>query len=127
MKGIKKVLFCLCYLLLISLVCNAQSEDYSLARLEKQLDSLILARMDSTHIPGVGFIIVKDGKMLLKKRIWVIIPKKVPYCSSCIIDAIYLITQTLSLIWCLKNGVKIAVSKLALQYNHGMPGHLVKY
>jgi CubicO group peptidase (beta-lactamase class C family) len=54
-------------LITIVFVSKAQNRDSSLSNLEKTIDSLILARMNSEHIPGVAFIIIKDGKVLLKK------------------------------------------------------------
>ena len=54
-------------LILISLNVIAQKTDYSIDKLENRLDSLILNVMESDHIPGATFIIVKDGKTILKK------------------------------------------------------------
>tara|TARA_R110002073_G_scaffold14554_1_gene59275 strand:- start:43621 stop:45024 length:1404 start_codon:yes stop_codon:yes gene_type:complete len=39
----------------------------NVAKLESKLDSVIQSNMESNHIPGAAFIIVKDGKVLLKK------------------------------------------------------------
>ncbi len=46
---------------------QAQPDDHSLAALERNIDSIISTRMDSEHIPGVALIVIKDGKVLLKK------------------------------------------------------------
>ncbi len=44
-----------------------QTNLYSVKLLEAKLDSVIQSNMESRHIPGLAFIIVKDGKILLKK------------------------------------------------------------
>ena len=58
----------LCLMMLLNLACvSAQPNNPSIGRLEEKLDSLIPAAMESEHIPGLAFIIVKDGKTILKK------------------------------------------------------------
>lgn len=48
-------------------VVTAQNSDASVENLEFKLDSVIQSNMESQHLPGVAFIIVKDGEVLLKK------------------------------------------------------------
>lgn len=67
MNRIGKAIFSLCFLILLSLESKAQRGDDAFTGLEKNLDSLILARMNAEHIPGLAFILIKDGKVLLKK------------------------------------------------------------
>ncbi|WP_299444331.1 serine hydrolase domain-containing protein [uncultured Aquimarina sp.] len=45
----------------------SQTNSYSVELLETKLDSVIQSSMESRHVPGLAFIIVKDGKTLLKK------------------------------------------------------------
>jgi len=45
----------------------SQTNDKMIAQLEAKIDSVIQTNMESQHIPGAAFIIVKDGKTLLKK------------------------------------------------------------
>ncbi|UII76242.1 beta-lactamase family protein [Flagellimonas sp. HMM57] len=52
---------------LISTIIFSQKKEYGIGDLENKLDSLIIKTMESEHIPGASFIIVKDGKTLLKK------------------------------------------------------------
>ncbi len=52
---------------LISIITFSQKKEYGVGGLESKLDSLITKTMESEHIPGASFIIVKDGKTLLKK------------------------------------------------------------
>ncbi|WP_422858856.1 serine hydrolase domain-containing protein [Flagellimonas sp. S174] len=54
-------------LALITTIAFSQKKEYDISFLESKLDSLILNTMESEHIPGASFIIVKDGKTLLKK------------------------------------------------------------
>ncbi|WP_456439982.1 serine hydrolase domain-containing protein [Psychroserpens sp.] len=54
-------------LILIKTNVNGQNIDTSVEGLETKLDSVIHSNMESLHIPGLAFIIVKDGKTLLKK------------------------------------------------------------
>ncbi|WP_299764512.1 serine hydrolase domain-containing protein [uncultured Dokdonia sp.] len=51
----------------IGISCQAQEHQVDIVKLETQLDSLMNTRMQEEHIPGAAFIIVKDGKTLLKK------------------------------------------------------------
>ncbi len=52
---------------LISIITFSQKKEYEVGDLESKLDSLVTKTMESEHIPGASFIIVKDGKTLLKK------------------------------------------------------------
>ncbi len=52
---------------LITAISFSQKKEYMIGDLESKLDSLITKTMESEHIPGASFIIVKDGKTLLKK------------------------------------------------------------
>lgn len=52
---------------LITAISFAQKKEYTIGDLESKLDSLITKTMEIEHIPGASFIIVKDGKTLLKK------------------------------------------------------------
>lgn len=52
---------------LITTIALSQKKEYAIEDLENKLDSLITNTMESEHIPGASFIIVKDGKTLLKK------------------------------------------------------------
>lgn len=52
---------------LISTISFSQKKEDAFKDLENQLDSLITKTMKLEHIPGASFIIVKDGKTLLKK------------------------------------------------------------
>ena len=45
----------------------AQNNLKFVEQLESKLDSVIQTNMESQHIPGLAFIIIKDGKTLLKK------------------------------------------------------------
>lgn len=65
--SITKVVFTAGFLLSMVFVSKAQNDNYSLTALEKNIDSLISTRMISEHIPGVAFILIKDGEVLLKK------------------------------------------------------------
>lgn len=62
MKIYLKILF-----ILITTTACSQKKEYEIGNLERKLDSLITNTMVSQHIPGASFIIVKDGKTLLKK------------------------------------------------------------
>ena len=56
--------------LVLTLTCHsltAQVTNNSIDKLEKKIDSLILSNMESEHILGVSYIVVKDGKTILKK------------------------------------------------------------
>ncbi|WP_108804274.1 serine hydrolase [Aquimarina sp. Aq107] len=59
------ILFYIC----AGIVCysQAQDSDATVKKLETKLDSLINHALENEHIPGAAFIIVKDGKTLLKK------------------------------------------------------------
>ncbi|MBS9464365.1 beta-lactamase family protein [Flagellimonas sp. 389] len=52
---------------LITAIVFSQKNEYDIGFLESKLDSLIEKTMESEHIPGASFIIVKDGETLLKK------------------------------------------------------------
>lgn len=52
---------------LITAISFSQKKESVIGDLESKLDSLITKTMESEHIPGTSFIIVKDGKTLLKK------------------------------------------------------------
>lgn len=67
MRITKKGVFISGYIWLASWVCQAQNGSYGVTDLERKIDSLISVRMSSDHIPGVAFILIKDGKILLKK------------------------------------------------------------
>ncbi|UZO79956.1 beta-lactamase family protein [Aquimarina sp. ERC-38] len=54
------------FILITSIVCS-QAEKITIKDLEIKLDSLITYTMESEQIPGASYIIVKDGKILLKK------------------------------------------------------------
>ncbi|WP_298486750.1 serine hydrolase [uncultured Maribacter sp.] len=52
---------------LISIITFSQKKEYDVEDLEIKLDSLIINTMESEHIPGASYIIIKDKKTLLKK------------------------------------------------------------
>lgn len=52
---------------LLSIFTFSQTKEYLIKDLETKLDSLIKQTMKSEHIAGASYIIVKDGKTLLKK------------------------------------------------------------
>ncbi|SHJ09782.1 CubicO group peptidase, beta-lactamase class C family [Aquimarina spongiae] len=51
----------------ITTISFSQKKEYANGDLETKLDSLITYTMESEHIVGASYIIVKDGKTLLKK------------------------------------------------------------
>ncbi|MBW1297414.1 serine hydrolase domain-containing protein [Aquimarina litoralis] len=55
------------YFFCIGILNSIQSQTIDQSKLESSLDSLIQKTMEEEHIPGAAFIIVKDGKTLLKK------------------------------------------------------------
>lgn len=61
-----KIYFLFVFILITS-ITFAQETNYTVEQLEKRLDSLILNTMESEHIPGAAYIILKDGKTILKK------------------------------------------------------------
>lgn len=46
---------------------HAQDTNKSISLLEAKVDSLVETTMESEHIPGLAFIVIKDGRTLLKK------------------------------------------------------------
>ena len=58
--------YILCFLC-IGTIYTSKSQQIDYKKLENSLDSLIQTTMEEEHIPGAAFIIVKDGKTLLKK------------------------------------------------------------
>lgn len=67
MNTVKKIGIIVGCLLLMAFISQAQNATSSLTSLEKSIDSLVSIKMASEHIPGLAFIVVKDGKVLLKK------------------------------------------------------------
>ncbi|AUP79469.1 serine hydrolase domain-containing protein [Flavivirga eckloniae] len=61
-----KIYLLLIYIL-ITTIAFSQKKEYANEDLESKLDSLITNTMESEHIAGASYIIVKDGKTLLKK------------------------------------------------------------
>ncbi|MGY3794670.1 serine hydrolase domain-containing protein [Aquimarina sp. 433] len=58
--------YILCFLC-IGIIYTSKSQEIDYKKLENSLDSLMQTTMEEEHIPGAAFIIVKDGKTLLKK------------------------------------------------------------
>jgi len=54
-------------LVLLTINCYAQDSNTKIRHLESKLDSLINKTLEDEHIPGLAFIIVKNGQTLLKK------------------------------------------------------------
>lgn len=52
---------------LMTTIVFSQKRESTIKNLEGKLDSLIIGTMEAEHIPGATYIIVKDGKTILKK------------------------------------------------------------
>lgn len=66
MQSIYRIISIICLTISGSMALSQNNNELT-AGLESRLDSLIQSTMENEHIPGVAFIIVKDGKTLLKK------------------------------------------------------------